>query len=212
MSLLSKEISNYVDKMHSPEQPLLQQINRETHLHVLKPQMLSGAGQGVLLSMFSKMLRPKRILEIGTYTGYSAICLAEGLTEGGTLITIDRNEELQTRVRQNFEKAKLTHCIDFKIGKALDIIPELDGPFDLIFIDADKGNYLNYYQLAIDKLRPGGLIITDNVLWYGKVADPAIQDKQTTAIRAFNKYVQADERVDNVLLPYRDGLMLAYKK
>jgi predicted O-methyltransferase YrrM len=198
--------------MHSPEQPLLQQINRETHLHVLKPQMLSGAGQGVLLSMFSKMLRPKRILEIGTYTGYSAICLAEGLAEGGILITIDRNEELETRVRQNFEKAKLTYCIDFRIGKALDIIPKLEGLFDLIFIDADKGNYLNYYQLAIDKLRPGGLIITDNVLWYGKVADPAIQDKQTTAIRAFNEYVQADERVDNVLLPYRDGLMLAYKK
>ena len=175
--------------------------------------MLSGHVQGRMLSMFSQMIRPKRVLEIGTYTGYSAICIAEGLEPGGEIITIDKNEEIEEMVRNYFGEAGLTDSIDYQIGIALDLIPNIDGPFDLVFIDADKFNYYNYFKLVIEKVRPGGFIIADNVLWSGKVIDKGQKtDEDTQAIRDFNRLVHADDRVEKVLFPVRDGLMVIRKK
>lgn len=211
MEFLDKDLIEYAEQHSSQESKLLKKINRDTHAHVLMPRMLSGHLQGRILATFSHMLRPKAVLEIGTYTGYSALCMAEGLQEGGELHTIDINEELEEKVKGFFEESPFSHCIHYHIGQALDIIPGLQKSWDLVFIDADKINYAAYYDLTIEQLRPGGFIIADNVLWSGKVIGPKT-DKDTEAIRAFNKKVQDDDRVENVLFPVRDGLMVVRKK
>ena len=189
----------------------MKRINRETHLSVLMPRMLSGHLQGRVLSMISKMIKPKCVLEIGTYTGYSAICMAEGLAPEGRLITLDINEELESRVRSYFREAGIEDCVDYRIGDAREIIPTLTDQFDLVFIDADKSSYGLYFDLVIDKMNPGGIILADNVLWSGKVISDK-PDKDTSAILEFNKKVHEDSRVENVLLPVRDGIMILRKK
>ncbi len=211
MEFIAPEIDKYCVAHTSPESNLLGKLNRETHAKVLQARMLSGHFQGRLLAMFSQMLQPTNILEIGTYTGYSALCMAEGLTEEGKLITIDVNEELESLVRSYFEQSVFHKRIDFRIGNALDIIPTLTETFDLVFIDADKLNYASYYDLVFDKVRKGGYIISDNVLWSGKVADNTKKDKDTVSIRAFNQKLHLDNRVENILLPIRDGLMVVRK-
>lgn len=211
MDFLPENINKYVEKHTNCESDLLRRVNRETHLEVMQPRMLSGHLQGRTLSMFSKMLRPKRILEIGTYTGYSALCLAEGLSEDGKLITIDINEELESKVRTYFTASPFAHQIELIIGKALDVIPTLNEKWDLVFIDADKQNYPAYYELVLPLVKVGGYIISDNVLWSGKVADESHQDKDTVLLRQFNQKIHQDERVENLLLPIRDGLMIARK-
>ena len=209
MEIINPEINRYAEGHSSPESGLLKKINRDTHAEVLMPRMLSGQLQGRFLAMISSMIQPKSILEIGTYTGYSAVCLAEGLREGGTLITLDINEELEGRVRKYFEESG-EKAIDYRIGDAVEIIPSLPGPFDLVWIDADKKNYSLYYDLVIDKVRSGGFILVDNVLWSGKVLSDK-PDKDTRAIMSFNDKIQADERVKNVLLPVRDGILIIQK-
>ncbi|GAB2593655.1 O-methyltransferase [Spirosoma areae] len=213
MDFLPPDITAYAEAHTSPESELLHRLNRNTHAHIMAPRMLSGHIQGRLLSMISWMIRPRRILEIGTYTGYSALCLAEGLTDDGKLITIDYNEELEDFARSYWQQSPLNEQIDFRIGMATDIIPTLDETFDLVFIDADKRNLSVYFDLIFDTLRPGGFILTDNVLWSGKVIEsvkPA--DLDTPAVLAFNQKVQNDPRVENVLLPVRDGIMLVRKR
>lgn len=210
MDYLNKNFQEYAENYSTDEDELLKKINRETHLKVPMPRMLSGHLQGIFLKMFSTALQPKCILEIGTYTGYSGICLAKGLSENGRLITIDINDELESMVRGYFKESGLERKIDYKLGNALDIIPELDIQPDLVFIDADKKNYLNYYKMIIDKLRPGGFILVDNVWWSGKVLNEK-KDKDTTAIHEFNEFVHHDKRVENFLLPIRDGIMILRK-
>ena len=210
MDVINKELQAYAEKHTTDESPLLKKINRDTHAEVLMPRMLSGQLQGRVLSMLSCMCRPRVILEVGTYTGYSALCLAEGLQEGGKLITIDINEELYDRVSGYFREAGLNERIDYRIGDAATIIPQLNERFDLVFIDADKENYARYYDLVIDRVNLNGLILADNVLWSGKVLEDK-PDKDTRSILDFNKKVQADARVENVLLPVRDGIMLMRK-
>lgn len=210
MDFIKSEILNYSEKHTTDEDELLKAINRDTQAKVMMPRMLSGHLQGRILAMLSNLVKPKRILEIGTYTGYSAICLAEGLIEGGKLITIDVNEELEDRVRDYIARAGLTEKIDFQIGNALEIIPRLQEKFDLVFIDADKENYSRYYDLVIDRVNLNGLILADNVLWSGKVLDTK-PDKDTKAILDFNAKVHTDTRVENVLLPVRDGIMMLRK-
>ncbi|MFY0593729.1 O-methyltransferase [Roseivirga sp.] len=213
MDFLPLDIQKYVEAHSDQESEILNALNRDTHRKVLKPRMLSGHLQGRTLAMISHMIQPKCILEIGTYTGYSAICMAEGLAEGGKLITIDVNEELEGLTRSYFEKAGISQEVDYRIGNALELVPEVTETLDLVFIDADKKNYINYYNLVIDKVRPGGFIIADNVLWSGKVvAQLKKTDKETQAILDFNRLVQEEERVENVLLPIRDGLMTIRKK
>lgn len=212
MEFLPEEIERYAEQHTSAESQTLSDLNRETHYKVLQPRMLSGQLQGRVLSMFSKLMQPKAILEIGTYTGYSAICLAEGLAKNGTLHTIDVNEELETMAKSYFEKAGMAHKIKMHIGNALEIVPTLNQTWDLVFIDADKSNYATYYKMVINQLRPGGLIIADNVLWSGKVLHPPHEkDLDTAALQKFNKMVHEDERVENVLLPVRDGLLILRK-
>ena len=212
MEFLDKGITDYIESHTMPESPLLKKLNRDTQANILMPRMLSGHFQGRVLSMISHMIRPAAILEIGTFTGYSAICLAEGLQENGRLHTIDINEELESMVRSYIREAGLENRINYYIGNALDIIKSLDIQFDLVFIDADKENYSNYYELVFDKVRKGGFIIADNVLWSGKVIGADLKtDKDTKAILDFNNRVHNDERVENVLLPIRDGLMILRK-
>ncbi len=208
MEILNEDLQHYAEQHTSQESDLLKKINRDTHANVLMARMLSGHLQGRVLAMISKMIQPKRVLEIGTYTGYSAICMAEGLAENGKVITIDINEELEERVRAYFKPWE--NKIDYKIGNARDIIPTLQGTFDLVFIDADKSNYSNYFDLVIDKVKAGGFILADNVLWSGKVLDKK-PDADTRAILAFNKKILEDSRVENVLLPIRDGIMMIRK-
>ncbi len=213
MEFISDELDRYVCDHTENEPGYLKELNRKTHLEVLQPRMLSGHFQGRVLSMLSHMIRPKRILEIGTYTGYSALCLAEGLTDDGLLITIDVNEELEEMVTSFITKSGLEHKIRNLVGDATQIIPELDEAFDIVFIDADKKNYINYYNLVFNKVRQGGYIIADNVLWSGKVLeDHEKLDKSTQVIMDYNKLIHEDERVQEVLLPVRDGLMIARKK
>jgi caffeoyl-CoA O-methyltransferase len=213
MEFIDERIEDYALAHSQPESAILKKVNRDTHANVLMPRMLSGHMQGNLLSMLSKMIQPKQILEIGTYTGYSAICFAQGLQENGKLHTIDINEELENRVRNFFTEAGLTNKINYYIGNAITIIPTIKETFDLVFIDADKKNYATYYDLVFDKVRSGGYIIADNVLWSGKVIEPSEKmDTETKIIDAFNKKVHADERVEHMLLPLRDGLMIARKK
>ncbi|GAA0893839.1 O-methyltransferase [Fulvivirga kasyanovii] len=211
MDFLSEELQRYVEEHTTPETELLQKLNRETHAKVMKPRMLSGHLQGRILSTFSHMIKPENILEIGTYTGYSAICMAEGLRDGGKLYTLDINEELETMVRSYFKEAGVEDKIDYRIGNALDIIPGLNVMFDLVFIDADKVNYSNYFDLVIDKVNAGGFIVADNVLWSGKVVNEGKTDKDTQVMLDFNSRMHNDERVENVLFPVRDGLMVMRK-
>ncbi|HRI78983.1 MAG TPA: O-methyltransferase [Cyclobacteriaceae bacterium] len=210
MEFIQPEISQYAEAHTSPESTLLRRINHDTYKSVHMPRMLSGHLQGRFLTMISKMIRPRTILEIGTYTGYSALCLAEGLATDGKLITIDVNEELEERVRNYFTESGREKLIDFRIGNANEIIPGLTGPFDLVWIDADKENYSHYFDLVIDKVSPGGYILADNVLWSGKVLDVK-PDKDTRAIKGFNEKINTDERVENLLLPVRDGIMMIRK-
>lgn len=212
MDFISPELQQYVTDHSSAVAPLLSKIDRETHLEVLQPRMLSGHFQGRVLSMLAQLLKPTHILEIGTYTGYSALCLAEGLTAEGKLITIDVNEELEPRVRAYFEASQYAHQIDYQIGNAAQIIPILQHTFDLIFIDADKQQYPLYYEQALEKLKPGGFILIDNVLWSGKVLDAQFKDKDTVLLRELNFKISQDARVEKVLLPIRDGLYLIRKK
>ena len=212
MEFLPKEIEQYSQEHTQKETEVLYNLNRETHLKVLIPRMLSGHIQGRILSMFSHMLKPKNVLEIGTYTGYSAICFAEGMQPDGKLVTIDRNNELETMATSYFEKSGYGNQIDMRVGNAIDIIPTLDMKFDLVFIDADKHNYSNYYDLVIDKVNQGGFIIADNVLWSGKVlTDEVNTDTDTKALDEYNKKINSDPRVENMLMPVRDGLMVARK-
>ncbi|WP_375581009.1 O-methyltransferase [Marivirga tractuosa] len=214
MEFLDPDLDKYIEAHTEPESELLYKINRETHTEVLKPRMLSGHLQGRVLSMLSHMIQPENILEIGTYTGYSALCMAEGLKENGKLITIDVNEELKERVVGYFQSSEYSDKIEMKIGKALDIIPKLNKTWDMVFIDADKSNYLNYYKLCIDQVRKGGYILVDNVLWSGKVLEKNRKklDKDTESMLEFNEFVLKDDRVQNVLFPIRDGLMILRKK
>jgi len=211
MEFLNPLLEKYVCEHTANESDLLNKINRETHLEVLQPRMLSGHFQGRVLSMFSKMIRPKRILEIGTYTGYSALCLAEGLTPNGKLVTIDINEELAPRVRSYFLASEFSEQIDYKIGAAMELLPTLNEKWDIVFIDADKHNYINYYHLVFPMVNVGGFIIADNVLWSGKVVDSTQNDKDTQFLREYNRLNHEDERVEEVLFPIRDGLMVSRK-
>lgn len=212
MEFISPELQQYVTEHSSAVSPLLSQIDRETHLEVLQPRMLSGHFQGRVLSMLAQLLKPTSILEIGTYTGYSALCLAEGLSPDGKLITIDVNEELAPRVRGYFQASAYAQQIDYRIGNAAQLIPTLQYTFDLIFIDADKQQYPLYYEQALEKLKPGGFILIDNVLWSGKVLDTQHQDKDSVLLRELNLKISQDVRVEKVLLPIRDGLYLIRKK
>ncbi|ACT94112.1 O-methyltransferase [Dyadobacter fermentans] len=212
MKFLVEEIEEYSAAHTEAENALLKSLNRETHANVLSPRMLSGHLQGRFLSMISRMIRPDRILEIGTYTGYSGICLCEGLNPGGKLVTIDVNEELETFTRSYFDQTPFKEHIDYRIGNALDIIPGLTDTFDIVFIDADKINYSSYFNLCLDKVRTGGFLIADNVLWSGKVVQQLKKiDKDTQALLDFNRMVHEDPRVSNILLPIRDGLMILQK-
>lgn len=214
MDFLNEALQAYVANHTSPEPDLLRRLNRETHAKVLLPRMLSGHVQGRVLAFISHMLQPRHILEIGTYTGYSAICLAEGLHPEGILHTIDVNEELEEMVRKYFEEAGLSSRIRYHIGRALEVIPTIEATFDLVFIDADKVNYPRYFEEVVDRVRPGGFILADNVLWSGKVVQTPGQKikKDTQAILDFNRVVHQDDRVENVLLPIRDGLMVMRRK
>ncbi len=208
--ILSPELEEYIEQHTTPQDQVLAELERTTHLDFLMPRMLSGTVQGQFLTMISSMLQPKRILEIGTYTGYSGICFAKGLPADGKLITIDINEELSETVKLFIQKAGLTDKIELKIGNAMEIIPTLDESFDLVFIDADKENYANYYDLIFPKLRIGGYILADNVLWSGKVIENKI-DSNTKALKVFSDKVQKDNRVENVMLSIRDGIMMIKK-
>jgi predicted O-methyltransferase YrrM len=210
MDIIHSEISKYAEAHTTDESDILRQINRDTHAHVLMPRMLSGHLQGSVLSMISHMIKPKVVLEIGTYSGYSAICLAYGLASTGKLITLDINDVLELTVRDYVKSAGLVSQIDYRIGNALQIIPTLQESFDLVFIDADKENYSQYYDLVINHVPLGGYILADNVLWSGKVLDEK-PDKDTRAIIEFNRKVHTDKRVENVLLPIRDGIMVMRK-
>jgi len=212
MDFLPPEIEEYVLKHTPRESPILKDINRETHLKVMQPRMLSGHYQGQLLQFLVEMINPQSILEIGTYTGYSAISMAQGLRENAKLITIDVNLELEKMISNYIRHAKLENIIEQLTGNALEIIPKLQQTFDLIFIDADKRNYKNYLDLTIDKLNPGGYIITDNVLWSGKVTMPKEKmDLDTKLIDEFNDYVQNHPQLKSILLPVRDGLYISRK-
>jgi len=212
MDIIPQKIEKYIDSHSTPEDQLLYELYRETNLKVMHPRMLSGAAQGRLLQMLASFISAKRILEIGTYTGYSAICLARGMDTLGELHTIDIKEELYEIAHKYIGKAGLENSIHQHIGDALDIIPQIEGNFDLIFIDADKKNYPRYFELLVERLNAGGLMIADNVLWGGKVVeDIQSNDKDTQGVIGFNKMVQEDIRVENVLLPIRDGLMLIRK-
>jgi len=213
MEFISQKLDDYVCAHSEPEPQLLYDLNRETHLNALRPRMLSGHFQGRVLSMLSHMIQPNNVLEIGTYTGYSALCFAEGLAENGRITTIDKNEELEDLVNEYVAKSKFKNQVKCIIGDAMDLIPPMNEEFDLVFIDADKSNYINYYNMVIDKLSPGGYIIIDNVLWSGKVLE-AVEpnDKDTQVLVDLNKMVHEDVRVQEVLLPIRDGLLVIRKK
>ncbi|MEY4658366.1 MAG: hypothetical protein RJB36_132 [Bacteroidota bacterium] len=211
MEFITQELDEYCCNHTAGESDLLKRINRETHLEVLQPRMLSGHFQGRVLSMFSKMIQPKRILEIGTYTGYSALCLAEGLASDGKLITIDVNEELAKRVQSYFDASPFSEQINYVIAPALDVLPKLEEEWDLVFIDADKQNYITYYEAVLPNVKKGGYIILDNVLWSGKVTELDKNDKDTVLLRSLNDLIHSDARVEEVLLPIRDGLMVARK-
>ena len=210
MHFLSEELENYAAQHTEDEPLLLQELNKRTHLNVLQPRMISGHFQGRFLSLLSKMVQPRTILEIGTYTGYATLCLAEGLHPEGVLHTIDIKEELTDLQREFFDRSGYGNQIVQHLGKAADIIPALDTTFDLVFIDADKQNYAHYFDLVIEKMNRGGLILSDNVLWSGKVVEEVKHnDKHTQALMAYNQKIKDDPRVETVLLPIRDGITLS---
>ena len=212
MDFLPKEIEAYAEAFTRKEGDVLSELNRETYAKVMTPRMLSGHLQGQVLRMFSQMIKPKNILEIGTYTGYSALCMVDGIQEGGKLYTIDINAELQNIIEKYVAKAGKSDEIELLVGNAVEIVPTLNANFDLVFIDADKENYSNYFDLAFDKVNAGGYIIADNVLWSGKVLeDDSKLDKDTIALKQYAKKIDADPRVENVFLPIRDGLLVARK-
>lgn len=210
MNEIKNELTDYAERFTSDESAVLRELREHCYAHYEDSSMLSGFVQGRVLSMFSRMIRPRVVLEIGTYLGYSALCFAEGLVEGGKVITLDVNEETNKVARSFVEKSEYKDRIEFHLGEGAKIIPSLPETFDLVFIDADKPNYSNYYNLVFNKVRPGGFIIADNVLWSGKVLDDE-KDENTQALHDFNLMVQADDRVSNVLLPIRDGLMVVCK-
>ena len=212
MDFIDPSIEAYALEHSEKESDLLSDLNRQTHLKVLQPRMLSGHLQGRILSFLSSAIKPKNILEIGTYTGYSALCMAEGLSESGKLVTIDKNIELETMVKKYINNSPYKDQIEFINANAIDVIPTLNLKWDLVFIDADKENYINYFDLVIDQVNKGGWIIADNVLWSGKVLEePDPKDKETIILQKFNEKVQHDSRVRNVLFPVRDGMMLMIK-
>jgi caffeoyl-CoA O-methyltransferase len=212
--MLDEALMQYCERHSEEEDEVLRELTRETHLKVLKPRMLSGHLQGKFLNMMVKLTNAKNVLEIGTYTGYASICMARGMAKGGKLYTIDINAELEGMVRKYVSKAGLDEKIQLIIGDALEVLPKLETSFDLIFIDADKENYVNYFQLTVDRLRPGGIILADNILWSGKVLAKNRKklDKDTEAILRFNELVNDDPRVENMILPFRDGIMMARKR
>jgi len=210
---MNQKLDAYAESLTTPENAILNRIHRETYLQTAYPRMLSGHLQGAFLQMISQMLRPRRVLEIGTFTGYSAICLAAGIPDDGLLETLEINPELEEMLERNFADAGLAHKIKLLIGDAREIIPGLDGPYDLVFLDADKEEYKSYFQLCFDKVVKGGFILVDNVLWGGKVVQPiASGDKETRSIVEFNEMVSKDDRLECLVLPIRDGLMLLRKK
>lgn len=210
MHFISEELENYV-VMHSEEEPkLLEELNRETHQKILKPRMLSGHFQGRVLSMLSKLVNPKNILEIGTYTGYATLCLAEGLQEQGSIDTLDNNEELVDFQRKYFDKSVYGKQIIQHLGEALKILPTLDKKYDLVFIDADKENYINYFNVILPMMNKGGIILSDNVLWSGKVLEEVKKnDKSTQVLLEYNQLLKQSDKVETVLLPIRDGLTVS---
>lgn len=213
MNFLPEKLDQYVVEHSQQEPEILAELSKETWQKVLNPRMLSGAFQGRLLAMISKLIQPKVVLEIGTFTGYSALCFAEGLASDGKIITIDKNEELESLQNKYFAKSGFRDQIHQKIGNALEIIPTIDEEFDLVFIDADKINYENYFHLIIKKMKPGGIILSDNVLWSGKIIeklDP--KDEDTKALLSYNKLLNSDERLETILLPIRDGLTISRVK
>ncbi|MGK0324715.1 MAG: putative O-methyltransferase YrrM [Polaribacter sp.] len=213
MHFLPNKIDDYVVNHSQQEPKVLQELSKETWQKVLNPRMLSGPFQGRVLSMISKLIQPKNILEIGTYTGYSALCLAEGLSSKGKVITIDKNEELETLQNKYFKKSGFRNQIEQKVGNALEIIPKINEKFDLVFIDADKSNYVNYFHLIIDKMNSGGIILSDNVLWSGKVVEALNpKDLDTKMLLEYNKLLNSDDRIETVLLPIRDGLTISRVK
>ena len=210
--IVNNKIEDYIRKNSSKEPEILKDLNKETYLKVLNPRMLSGHLQGRFLSIITKLIKPKKILEIGTYTGYSAICMAEGLIENGIIHTIDINEELISIQNKYFAKSKCNNSIIQHVGDARNIIKSINEKFDLVFLDADKENYIEYYELVIEKVKKGGLIIADNVLWTGKVVEPEKDDDQLTQyLIDFNKMINEDDRVENIILPLRDGLNVILK-
>ena len=213
MHFLSDELDHYVTQHSQDEPELLAQLNKETHQKILQPRMLSGHFQGRVLSMLSKIIHPKHVLEIGTYTGYATLCMAEGLAENGTIDTIDVNEELVDFQRKYFDRSEWGKQIVQHLGSAIDVIPTLDKKYDLVFIDADKDNYINYFHLVVPIMNKGGIILSDNVLWSGKVLEEVKpNDKTTKLIMAYNELLKNDSRVETVLLPIRDGLTVSRVK
>jgi len=210
MHFISEALEDYVAQHSENEPELLARLNKETHQKILQPRMLSGHFQGRVLSMLSKIMHPKHILEIGTYTGYAALCLAEGLAENGTLDTIDNNEELVDFQKKYFDQSSWNKQIHQHLGNALEIIPTLNKKFDLVFIDADKENYINYFHMIVPMMNKGGVILSDNVLWSGKVLEEVkANDKSTKVLLEYNELLKNDPRVETVLLPIRDGLTVS---
>ena len=210
MNFISNKLQEYIDDHTMEESNLLKALDRETHQKVLQPRMLSGSYQGRLLALLAKMIGPKKILEVGTYTGYASLCLAEGLTTGGSIDTIDHNEELADMQRRYFDQSPYGSQIVQHLGEAKDILKTLTGPYDLVFLDADKENYPHYFDLIIDKLETGGILLSDNVLWSGKVLEKAT-DEATSSLQEYNHKINTDVRVETVVLPIRDGLTITRK-
>lgn len=205
-------IQEYIGQHSSPVHPVLDEIYRQTHLRHLYPRMLSGPLQAKMLDLICRIHRPKTILEVGTFTAYATVAMALATEDDARLITIEANEELEDTILENLQKAEVFHKVSLKIGQALEIIPTLNSTFDLIFLDADKLNYPAYYEMLVNKLALGGILLTDNVLWDGKVADPSITDAETNAIRSFNRQAASDQSVEQIILPIRDGLSLIRRK
>jgi len=210
MNFISDQLQQYINDHSMEESDLLKALDRETHQKVLQPRMLSGSYQGRLLALLAKMIGPKKILEVGTYTGYATLCMAEGLTTGGSIDTIDHNEELADMQRRYFDQSPYGNQIVQHLGEAKDILKTLTGPYDLVFLDADKENYPHYFDLIIDKLETGGILLSDNVLWSGKVLEKAT-DEATSSLQEYNHKINTDVRVETVVLPIRDGLTITRK-
>lgn len=209
---MTEELEHYILRHIDPEPGNLARLNRDTHVNCLYANMCSGHLQGRLLKMFTRMIKPRRVLELGTFTGYSALCLAEGMDDTAELHTVEINDELQDFIESHFAESPMSDRIHLHVGDAQEIIPTLGDGWDLVFIDANKRNYIEYYKLVAPRVNPGGFIIADNTLWYGKVTDSSAHDAQTEGILRFNDYVAADDSVEKVMIPLRDGLTVIYKK